>query len=95
MPDPKLLADREALVSWMEQRLQDNFAPTRLDIEDQSYLHAGHSGHQGGGHFVVTMDAEKFVGLSRLQKHQLVHEALAQEIGHAIHALSLQLGTPK
>lgn len=93
MPDAHLQSNREALLTWIEQKLTERLQPTELDIEDQSYLHAGHAGAGKGGHFAITIKSAAFADLSRLQRHQLVYDTLAEEIGHAIHALSLQLGT--
>lgn len=75
--------------------LQDTFAPTHLDIIDESYKHAGHAGAKdGGGHFIVHIQADAFTGLSRVQKHRLVNEATQHLFGSTIHALSIQARGP-
>ncbi|MEL0042180.1 MAG: BolA family protein, partial [Candidatus Puniceispirillum sp.] len=55
--------------------------------------HAGHAGwREGGGtHFEVTMRAAVFAGKSRLQRHRLVNEVLADDLAGSIHALQLHL----
>jgi len=79
----------------IRQVLQATFKPTHLDIIDESYKHAGHAGAKdGGGHFIVSITAEAFTGLSRVQKHRLVNEATRHLFGEVIHALSIQAKGP-
>lgn len=76
-------------------RLMQAFQPKLLEIHDDSALHHGHAGAaQGGGHFRLTMVADCFEGLSRLERHRLVNERLSDLFGPKIHALSLTLKTP-
>jgi len=76
------------------------FAPTLLQIEDDSARHAGHAGAQAGGqsHYSVLMVAAAFEGVSRVARSRAVHQALAAEFGPAeqggMHALALTLRTP-
>ena len=71
-------------------RLMQAFAPTALQVEDESEKHRGHSGHREGGesHFHVTISAPAFAPMSRLARHRAVHAALGDITGR-IHALAL------
>ena len=42
-------------------RLQ-TLAPSKLEIIDESHLHAGHAGNTGGGHYKVLIVSEQFAG---------------------------------
>jgi stress-induced morphogen len=48
----------------------------------------------GGDHFRAEVVSERFDGLSRIEQHQLVYSVFGNEIGGAIHALSLKTSTP-
>ena len=48
----------------------------------------------GGDHFRATVVAPQFAGLSRIQQHRLVYDVFGDEVGGAIHALSLKTSTP-
>ncbi|MEI2701704.1 MAG: BolA family transcriptional regulator [Baekduia sp.] len=48
----------------------------------------------GGDHFRATVAAPQFAGLSRIQQHKLVYAVFGDEIGGAIHALSLTTTVP-
>lgn len=74
-------------------RLKASFAPTALDVVDDSESHRGHAGYQEGGesHFNVRIRASAFDGQSRIQRHRAVHAALGADLVARIHALSLDI----
>ena len=82
--------------STIREKLTQAFAPTRLDVINESHLHAGHRSSPGTGesHFRVLMVSELFAGKSRLARHRLVNETLAAELKGKIHALALELHAP-
>lgn len=75
----------------MRERLAA-LSPTRLEVLDESESHRGHAGWREGGqtHFRIRMTAPGFAGMSRVQRHRLVHETLG-DIVPRIHALALEL----
>jgi len=70
--------------------------PQRLDVVNESELHAGHRSSPGTGesHFRILIVSPKFVGLSRVARHRLVNDALADELKGNIHALALSTYAP-
>lgn len=80
----------------MRRKLSDRFAPTELDIVDESHRHAGHAGARPDGetHFAVTIVSPVFVGLGRVARQRLVYETLADELRTRVHALSLTARAP-
>ena len=48
-----------------------------------------------GDHYAATVIAPSFRGKSRVQQHQLVYEALREQMGGTLHALALQTGVPE
>lgn len=80
----------------IQARLTEHFAPTRLLVEDESHLHAGHAGARPGGetHFHVLLASPAFTGRSRVERSRLVHAALAEELAGGLHALRLTLLSP-
>jgi BolA protein len=80
----------------IEARLREAFAPLALEVVDESAKHRGHAGAaSGGGHFRVTIVAERFRGVARLERHRLVHDALADELRREIHALAITARAPE
>ena len=73
-----------------EQILREKLVIEELRIEDESHLHAGHAGAQGGaGHYRIFIKSPAFMGLSRVQQHRLVYDALSAWMPHEIHALAI------
>jgi len=73
--------------------LETAFRIDRLEVEDESEGHRGHSGWREGGetHFHVRLDSPDLAPLSRLARHRAVHAALGAELVAQIHALRLTL----
>jgi BolA protein len=70
-------------------------AAASIDLIDDSAQHAGHAGaRDGGGHYRLEVVADRFAGLTRVQRHRLVYDLLARLLQREIHALSLSLSTP-
>jgi BolA protein len=84
----------------MEARIRDKlnaaFAPERLEILNESALHAGHHGSPGTGesHFKLLIVAARFAGMSRIERHRIVNQTLADELAGGVHALSISALAP-
>lgn len=58
-------------------------------------MHAGHAGAaSGGGHFSVTIVADKFSGKPMIERHRAVYLAVNDMMPSEIHALSIKALTP-
>jgi BolA protein len=81
----------------MEKTLAGLFQHLKLDIEDVSSAHAGHSGArvEGETHYKITIVSPRFSGKTRLERHRMVTETLKQEFLQGLHALQLVLKTPE
>ena len=80
----------------MREKLMLGLKPTRLDIINESELHAGHRSSPGTGesHYRILVVSEAFAGRSRVERHRLVNELLADELAGRIHALALKTYAP-
>lgn len=83
----------------MNATLAALFAPTLLEIKDESHRHAHHGERNhlpaGETHYRVTMVSQAFAGQTRLARQRAVNEALAAEFSSGLHALSMNLRTPQ
>lgn len=68
--------------------------PTRLEIQDDSALHAGHAGNTGGGHFTLTIVSSQFSQKSQIMRHRLIYQTLNDLMPQQIHALSILAISP-
>jgi stress-induced morphogen len=70
----------------IKQRIEQSIPGALADVEDYT---------GGGDHFSATVTAAAFAGRTRIEQHRLVYEVFGEEIGGAIHALSLKTQTPQ
>lgn len=70
----------------LEERIKEAFPDARVQVEDLN---------GGGDHFRAEVVSERFEGLSRIEQHQLVYGVFGNEVGAAIHALSIKTSTPE
>jgi BolA protein len=80
----------------LREKLMIALEPTRLDIVNESELHAGHRSSPGTGesHFRIMIVSPKFAGATRVTRHRMVNEAIADELKERIHALALSTYAP-
>jgi BolA protein len=83
-----------ASAAALETLLRAAFAPTSLEVNDDSAAHAGHAGAREGSHFSVRIVSERFTGLTRLGRHRLVYDSLGSLMTTGIHALALDARAP-
>ncbi len=77
-------------IAKFEEALRSAIQVDSLVIEDESHLHAGHAGAQGGaGHYRIHISYHAFQDFNRVQKHRLVYDALSAWMPHEIHALAI------
>lgn len=78
----------------LQEVLQLALAPSSLEVQDDSHLHAGHAGAREGRHFTVRVVSTGFSGLTRVARHRLVYDAARTLIAEGIHALAIEARTP-
>jgi stress-induced morphogen len=69
----------------LKQRIEDAFPGANVSVEDLT---------GGGDHFRAEVQSDRFEGLSRIDQHKLVYGVFGNEVGGAIHALSIKTSTP-
>ncbi|MGB7373142.1 BolA family protein [Pontixanthobacter sp.] len=81
----------------MRQLLTRAFAPSQLEIINDSAKHSGHSGDDGSGesHFTIIIESAKFSGISRLQRQRMINAALGDIPGERVHALAIRASPPE
>lgn len=80
----------------IRERITAALAPSEAEVVDESHLHEGHAGARDGrGHFRVRVVSARFSGLTPLQRHRLVYEAVGDLMQTDIHALSVSALTAK
>lgn len=80
----------------IERRLRAALEPAHLVVTNDSARHRGHAGDDGSGesHFSVEVVAERFAGMSRVERQRAVNSALADLLRDHIHALAIKARAP-
>ena len=79
----------------IEQKLAA-LQPSRMELADDSALHAGHDGAKGGGgHYRLIIVFRQFSGKSTVTRHRMIYAALGDLMRAQIHALALTTDTPE
>ncbi|KAG9283706.1 bolA-like protein 1 [Astyanax mexicanus] len=79
--------------SAIRTKLTQALQPKHLEVLNESHMHAVPPGSES--HFRVLVVSPRFDGLSLLQRHRLVNEALKEELSSCVHALAIQAKTPQ
>jgi BolA protein len=85
-----------SIATEIQTLLTAAFAPTQLQVINDSAKHHGHLGDDGSGesHFTVEIESAAFAGVSRLQRQRMVNAALGDIPGQRVHALAIKARAP-
>lgn len=89
------------IAAEIRRKLTEALSPTRLEIDDDSWRHAGHH-HEGGmdakpggeSHFNLLVVSPAFAGQGRLARQRMINGLLAEELSGSVHALSIRALAP-
>ena len=69
----------------LKNRIEQALPGANVQVEDLN---------GGGDHFRAEVVSDRFQGLSRIEQHKLIYDVFGDEVGGAIHALSIRTATP-
>lgn len=81
----------------IREKLTLAFAPSAVEVVNDSHRHAGHAGSPGTGesHFTVKVVSAAFASKSRLERHRMINAVLADELKGKVHALAISALAPE
>ncbi len=92
------MSRRETVTAILTEALR----PERLEVINESHLHAGHAhGHESHGfdgtgetHLRIRVVSDRFTGQSRVARHRTINELLKPELEAGLHALAIEAAAP-
>ena len=81
----------------IESKLAAAFSPQRLEVINESHLHAGHQEHFDGAgetHLRLRIVADAFAGMSRVERHRAINALVAEELAGTVHAFAIEAAAP-
>jgi BolA protein len=86
-----------SMKATIAEKLAAAFAPERLDVINESHLHAGHKPEfdgEGETHMRVRIVSSAFVGMSRVARHRAINDLVKAEFDAGLHALAVEVAAP-
>ncbi|MFT4163138.1 BolA family protein [Shinella sp.] len=86
-----------SMKSSMTGKLEAAFSPERLEVLNESHLHAGHQpGFDGEGetHMRIRIVSSAFAGMSRVARHRAINAVVKAELDAGLHALAVEAAAP-
>ena len=73
------------------EKLNKEFSPSFLEVDDVSEMHKGHEGYKDGQetHFIIKIKSEKFYGKKKIEIHRLINGVLTEEWQKGVHSISI------
>lgn len=89
---PKAVARGTLLEQTIRGKIERATGAERLEVLNESRMHNVPSDAET--HFRVVVVSSRFEGANRLQRHRVIHRALADELTGPVHALAIDALTP-
>ena len=78
------------LIAIVKTKLKDKIVIEKIDIEDKSFLHKNHTGHQQGKfHLKLMINSVELNKLNRIESNKKIYKVLDQELKEHIHSLQI------
>ena len=78
------------LEAIVKKKLKSQIKIDKIDIEDKSFLHKNHSGHQEGKfHLKITIESEELKNLGKINGTKKIYKILDQELKKFIHSIQI------
>ena len=82
--------DINNLIAIVKKKLTKEILIKKIDIQDKSFLHKNHSGHQDGKfHLKLVIVSKELKKLSRIESNKKIYKVLNQEMKEYIHSLQI------
>lgn len=82
--------DINNLIAIVKKKISYEIAIEKIEIEDKSFLHKNHSGHQDGKfHLKLKIESKQLKKLSKIESNKKIYRVLDQEIKAYIHSLQI------
>ena len=82
--------DINNLIAIVKKKLNNEIVIEKIEIEDKSFLHKNHSGHQKGKfHLKLIISSDEFKKLNKIQSNKKIYKVLDEEMKEYIHSLQI------
>ena len=78
------------LIAIVKKKLTTEIVIEKIEIEDKSFLHKNHFGHQKGKfHLKLTIGSNELNNLTKIESNKKIYKVLDEEMKKYIHSLQI------
>jgi BolA protein len=82
--------DINNLIAIVKKKLNNEIVIEKIEIEDKSFLHKNHSGHQEGKfHLKLIISSDELRKLNKIKSNKKIYKVLDKEMREYIHSLQI------
>ena len=82
----------DELIVNVKKKLKKNINIEKILIEDKTFLHKNHSGHESNKfHLKIIVKSEELKKLSKIESNKKIYKILDQELKNHIHSLQISI----
>ena len=78
------------LIAIVKNKLKTKLIIQNLKIEDKSFLHKNHAGHQDGRfHLKLTIESDELAKINKIESTKKIYSILSVELKEYIHSIQI------
>ena len=82
--------DINNLIAIVKKKLNNEIVIEKIEVEDKSFLHKNHSGHQKGKfHLKLIISSDELRKLNKIKSNKKIYKVLDEEMKKYIHSLQI------
>jgi len=82
--------DINNLIAIVKKKLNNEIVIEKIEVEDKSFLHKNHSGHQEGKfHLKLIISSVELRKLNKIKSNKKIYKVLDEEMKEYIHSLQI------
>jgi|TARA_Y100000992_G_C20985402_1_gene359365 BolA protein len=82
--------DINNLIAIVKKKLNNEIVIEKIEVEDKSFLHKNHSGHQEGKfHLKLIISSDELRKLNKIKSNKKIYKVLDEEMKEYIHSLQI------
>ena len=82
--------DINNLIAIVKKKLNNEIVIEKIEVEDKSFLHKNHSGHQEGKfHLKLIISSYELRKLNKIKSNKKIYKVLDEEMKEYIHSLQI------
>ena len=84
--------DINQLIAIVKNKLKSQIAIENINIEDKSFLHKNHAGHQKDKfHLKILLKSKELKNMNKIESTKIIYKILDEELKKYIHSIQISI----